>query len=103
MLPEATLQDHLFEPCGYSMNALEGKSYYTIHVSYHAWGVGDPGIVANLQEQLYDEIPLPACAWVFLVFAWRSKRGMRNDKNYQVDDAVAHAEHAPAHHRLFGQ
>ena len=33
MLQQATLQDHLFEPCGYSMNALEGKSYYTIHVS----------------------------------------------------------------------
>lgn len=29
----ATLQDHLFEPCGYSMNALEGRTYYTIHVS----------------------------------------------------------------------
>eukprot|EP00903_Cladosiphon_okamuranus_P016686 g15384.t1 len=33
VLQQATLQDHLFEPCGYSMNALDGKSYYTIHVT----------------------------------------------------------------------
>ena len=32
VLPKATLHDHLFEPCGYSMNALEGGAYYTIHV-----------------------------------------------------------------------
>ncbi|CAN0058640.1 unnamed protein product [Scytosiphon promiscuus] len=33
VLPKASLQDHLFEPCGYSMNALEGRAYYTVHVT----------------------------------------------------------------------
>ncbi|CAN0513159.1 unnamed protein product, partial [Ectocarpus sp. 12 AP-2014] len=33
VLPNAALQDHLFEPCGYSMNALEGQAYYTVHVT----------------------------------------------------------------------
>ncbi|MGE4131346.1 MAG: adenosylmethionine decarboxylase [Bdellovibrionales bacterium] len=27
------LDDHLFEPCGYSANAIKGSEYYTIHVT----------------------------------------------------------------------
>ena len=27
------VDDHLFDPCGYSLNALRGKEYYTIHVT----------------------------------------------------------------------
>lgn len=27
------VDDHAFEPCGYSMNALKGSDYYTIHVT----------------------------------------------------------------------
>lgn len=27
------VDDHLFEPCGYSLNALRGEDYYTIHVT----------------------------------------------------------------------
>lgn len=27
------VDDHLFEPCGYSLNALRGRDYYTIHVT----------------------------------------------------------------------
>eukprot|EP00904_Undaria_pinnatifida_P009011 jgi/Undpi1/523/HiC_scaffold_10.g03987.m1 len=33
VIPKAILQDHLFDPCGYSMNALEGRGYYTVHVT----------------------------------------------------------------------
>ena len=33
LLPSATIQAHLFEPCGYSMNGLLFGAYYTIHVT----------------------------------------------------------------------
>ena len=31
--PSFTIQDHLFKPQGYSLNALRGDEYYTIHVT----------------------------------------------------------------------
>jgi hypothetical protein len=33
IFPEATIQGWKFEPCGYSCNAMFGKSYFTIHVT----------------------------------------------------------------------
>ena len=33
LLPTATIQAHLFDPCGYSMNGLLFGAYYTIHVT----------------------------------------------------------------------
>ena len=33
LLPTATIQAHLFDPCGYSMNGLLFDAYYTIHVT----------------------------------------------------------------------
>jgi len=33
LLPRATIDDFVFDPCGYSMNGLEGPTYYTIHVT----------------------------------------------------------------------
>jgi len=33
LFPEATIDDCLFEPCGYSMNGLLGPGYLTIHVT----------------------------------------------------------------------
>lgn len=32
-LPKAHIQDVLFKPCGYSMNALQDASYFTMHVT----------------------------------------------------------------------
>lgn len=32
-LPKAHIHDVLFEPCGYSMNALQGPYYFTMHVT----------------------------------------------------------------------
>jgi S-adenosylmethionine decarboxylase len=33
LLPSVSIQAHLFDPCGYSMNALLDDAYYTIHVT----------------------------------------------------------------------
>ncbi len=33
LCPNAVIDDRMFEPCGYSMNALEGPAFYTIHVT----------------------------------------------------------------------
>eukprot|EP01067_Filipodium_phascolosomae_P001482 Filipodium_phascolosomae@DN1980_c0_g1_i1.p1 len=33
LLPNSDIDEFLFEPCGYSMNGLLGKSYWTIHVT----------------------------------------------------------------------
>lgn len=33
LLPGSTIQDVLFQPCGYSMNGLLGEAYWTIHVT----------------------------------------------------------------------
>lgn len=44
----ATIDDWAFEPCGYSMNALRGQYYYTVHVtpehafSYASFETNDP-------------------------------------------------------------
>lgn len=33
LLPEFTIDDFVFDPYGYSMNAIKGKDYFTIHVT----------------------------------------------------------------------
>lgn len=33
IFPGFQIDDHLFEPCGYSANAIRGSEYYTIHVT----------------------------------------------------------------------
>jgi len=33
LCPNAVIDDSMFTPCGYSMNALEGKHFYTVHVT----------------------------------------------------------------------
>jgi len=33
LFPTAIIDEFLFEPCGYSLNALEGDTYYTIHIT----------------------------------------------------------------------
>ena len=33
IFPGFEIDDHLFEPCGYSLNAIKGQDYYTIHVT----------------------------------------------------------------------
>jgi len=33
LFPDATFDDFLFSPCGYSVNAIMGKHYFTIHVT----------------------------------------------------------------------
>ncbi len=38
ILPGFTTSEHVFEPAGYSLNALKGMEYYTIHVTPEALG-----------------------------------------------------------------
>jgi S-adenosylmethionine decarboxylase len=33
LLPGAEIDDYVFEPCGYSMNGVEGKQFSTIHIT----------------------------------------------------------------------
>ncbi|HMN68978.1 MAG TPA: adenosylmethionine decarboxylase [Bdellovibrionales bacterium] len=33
VFPDFVIDDHLFDPCGYSLNAVRGSDYYTIHVT----------------------------------------------------------------------
>ena len=33
IFPNATVHEYLFEPCGYSCNALFGEHYFTIHIT----------------------------------------------------------------------
>mmetsp|Transcript_11366 Transcript_11366/g.13015 ORF Transcript_11366/g.13015 Transcript_11366/m.13015 type:complete len:368 (+) Transcript_11366:281-1384(+) len=33
LIPNADIDDAMFEPCGYSMNALEGEAFHTIHIT----------------------------------------------------------------------
>ncbi len=33
MFPKARIDDFLFQPCGYSMNGLQGAGFMTIHVT----------------------------------------------------------------------
>lgn len=33
IFPDFEVDDHLFQPCGYSLNALKGPHYYTVHVT----------------------------------------------------------------------
>lgn len=33
IFPDFQIDDHVFQPCGYSLNAIRGPEYYTIHVT----------------------------------------------------------------------
>ena len=33
IFPDFQIDDHLFQPCGYSLNAIRGAEYYTMHVT----------------------------------------------------------------------
>jgi len=53
LVHHATVDDWAFEPCGYSMNALSGAYYYTVHVtpeqgfSYASFETNDPSFSAS--------------------------------------------------------
>ena len=46
-----TLQDHVFQPQGYSLNALRGKEYYTIHVTPQ-----EPGYYVSFETNMQNPI-----------------------------------------------
>jgi S-adenosylmethionine decarboxylase len=55
LLPGFTIDDHLFEPFGYSLNAIKGNQYVTIHVTPQA----DSSYVSfESNMTLFDKMPL---------------------------------------------
>ena len=61
LLPGVTIDDWAFEPCGYSMNGLQGEYYYTVHVtpedgfSYASFETNDPSYRrAHRVQQVVD-------------------------------------------------
>ena len=66
LLGNAQIDDYIFEPCGYSMNGLEGGAFSTIHITpedgfsyasleltgYPAKGVDPSGVVAKVSQAL---------------------------------------------------
>ena len=79
LVPNATLDDWAFEPCGYSMNALDGEYYYTVHVtpevefSYASFETNDPCFasegsatlakILNVFRPASCTVPLPSRHW----------------------------------------
>ncbi len=47
--PGFTLQDHVFQPQGYSLNALKGEEYYTIHVTPQ-----EPGYYVSFETNMQN-------------------------------------------------
>ena len=64
LLGNAQIDDYIFEPCGYSMNGLEGEAFSTIHITpedgfsyasleltgYPAKGVDPSGVLAKVSQ-----------------------------------------------------
>jgi len=55
ILPNAEVHGHLFEPCGYSMNALQDESYYTMHVTPEE-GVSYASFETNVRQSSYKSL-----------------------------------------------
>lgn len=54
-MPTATIQEFMFDPCGYSMNALLFDAYYTIHItpeSHCSYG----SFETNVRQRSYDSL-----------------------------------------------
>ena len=51
IFPGFTLQDHAFQPQGYSLNALRGEEYYTIHVTPQ-----EPGYYVSFETNMQNPV-----------------------------------------------
>lgn len=72
LVPDATVDDWAFEPCGYSMNALRGEYYYTVHVtpevgfSYASFETNDPSYANDASVAAILDVFQPASCTVTL-------------------------------------
>lgn len=77
LLPNAKIDDYVFEPCGYSMNGLEGDGFSTIHITpeeafsyaslelsgYHPSRVNPSGVIAEVRRIAARLRASKECVW----------------------------------------
>jgi S-adenosylmethionine decarboxylase len=54
-MPEAEIDVHVFHPCGYSLNGIDGNTYYTIHVTPQA-DCSYASFETNVSMESYDSL-----------------------------------------------
>ncbi len=86
LLLGSSIQDHLFEPCGYSINALSAQAYITIHVAPEVKkSTIDPTWLTCFPTDVYAPLSLYLCVCVCVcVCVWlRRATAMHHLKQIQ--------------------
>ncbi|MCL1050612.1 S-adenosylmethionine decarboxylase proenzyme [Shewanella abyssi] len=69
LLPDFIFDDHLFDPCGYSVNGLNGEQFLTIHITPQAQSAY-VSIETNLNFQQYSFKIFTAMLNIFNPISW---------------------------------
>ena len=103
LLPGSTIHEHLFEPCGYSMNGLLDKAYWTIHVTPESH-CSYASFETNIKIESYDSIVTDVLNIFrparFTMTWFADEQGMRLDDDpcdhplYRVDPLTASSSEA---------
>ncbi|QQX78502.1 adenosylmethionine decarboxylase [Shewanella sp. KX20019] len=90
LLPDFTFDDHLFDPCGYSVNGLNGEQFLTIHITPQAQSAY-VSIETNLNFENYSFNIFTAMLNIFNPISW-DVIGVNQDimaKDFSADIEVA--------------